>query len=111
MVGVESPDSGTEQGQEGSRAGVCLISLRALTSSYTLEETRKPRRSRQSQPRPGTHLPFGSLGPVSSSLDSFSVVPLQALSCPLALLSPTSCDPWPWPDPLYSISQDELQKL
>lgn len=25
--------------------------------------------------------------------------------------SPTSCDPWPQPDPLHSISQDELQKL
>lgn len=90
---------------------MCIQPLcEALASSPTVE-TQKLSQSLQGQAGPGIHLPFGSSRPTSSILDSFPVVPLQALSSPLAPPAPLPATPGPGPDPLHSISQDELQKL
>lgn len=80
-------------------------------ASPTPVENRQLSQSWWGQARPGIHLPFSSLwahflGPRQ--------LPGGASAGPFkspGTLSPTSCDPWPWPDPLRSISQDELQKL
>lgn len=74
---------------------VCLQPrYKALASSPTVE-TQKLSQSWQRQARPGIHLPFGSSRAASSSLDSFPVVPLQALSSPLAPPAPLPATPGP----------------
>lgn len=91
------------------RAGASKPRYETLASSPTVETQSE---SRAGSTRPGLgsiclSAAPGRLPPAWTASQWCLCRPFQVPWHP----RPTSCDPWPWPDPLHSISQDESQKL